>query len=104
MSERDSMPYTAPLFRRLRELDRPSVAFYIDGKPKTALAGDTVLTAMLNSVGVLRADAEGLHAGFCLMGACQDCWVDLEGGGRVRGCSTPVQAGMRLVTCSTERR
>jgi len=27
------------------------------------------------------------RAGFCLMGACQDCWVWMDDGGRVRACT-----------------
>jgi predicted molibdopterin-dependent oxidoreductase YjgC len=89
-----------PLFRRLKDGDRPPVAFFIDGEPRTALAGDTVLTAMLNSVSALRAESGSVRAGFCQMGACQDCWVEVEGGGRVRSCTTPVEEGMRLLSSS----
>jgi predicted molibdopterin-dependent oxidoreductase YjgC len=32
------------------------------------------------------------------MGACQDCWMDSADGPRLRACSTPLQAGMRLLT------
>jgi len=38
------------------------------------------------------------RAGFCLIGACQDCWVRTEAGARVRACSTPIAEGMRIVT------
>jgi predicted molibdopterin-dependent oxidoreductase YjgC len=38
------------------------------------------------------------RAGFCLIGACQDCWVRGEDGKRMRACSTRVEAGMRVVT------
>jgi len=33
-----------------------------------------------------------------LMGACQDCWVQLADGERLRACATPVQPGMDLRT------
>ena len=60
---------------RLGEADRPPVALLIDGQPAQALAGDTVLTALLTHVGTLRSAEFGpeRRAGFCLMGACQDC-------------------------------
>jgi hypothetical protein len=32
------------------------------------------------------------------MGACQDCWVWTEAGERLRACSTPVRAGMAVLT------
>ena len=63
-----------PRFVRLAERDRRQLAFRIDGRPATALDGDTVLTAML-TVGRDLREAEfhpGTRAGFCLMGACQD--------------------------------
>jgi aerobic-type carbon monoxide dehydrogenase small subunit (CoxS/CutS family) len=36
------------------------------------------------------------RAGFCLMGACQDCWVRLGDGRRVRACSTLLEAGQHI--------
>eukprot|EP01132_Coremiostelium_polycephalum_P016650 gene16650-20003_t len=36
------------------------------------------------------------RAGFCLMGACQDCWVRLEDGRRVRACSTLLEDGQAI--------
>jgi predicted molibdopterin-dependent oxidoreductase YjgC len=36
------------------------------------------------------------------MGACQDCWVALETGERLRACSTPLAPGMRIVTGARE--
>jgi hypothetical protein len=38
------------------------------------------------------------RAGFCLMGACQDCWMTTESGERLRACGTFIEEGMRLVT------
>jgi hypothetical protein len=80
------------------------VRFVLDGEMQSALAGDTVLTAMLASGHVLRTSEFGPEprAGFCLMGACQDCWVWQEEGSRVRACSTPVTEDMRLRTTPPE--
>lgn len=84
--------------QRLAETSRPAVSFTLDGAPLAALEGDSLLTAILAQDGYLRASefGDGLRAGFCLMGACQDCWVNLEGGGRVRACTTPIAEGMRV--------
>jgi predicted molibdopterin-dependent oxidoreductase YjgC len=85
--------------QRLAETDRPAVSFMLDGAPVAALVGDSLLTAILaQGGGYLRASefGDGLRAGFCLMGACQDCWVNVEGGGRVRACTTPIAEGMRV--------
>jgi NADH dehydrogenase/NADH:ubiquinone oxidoreductase subunit G len=87
-------------FVRLSETERPEITIHVDGKPVTALAGDTLLTALLVAGGQLR-DFEfgaGARAGFCLMGACQDCWVQVEGGGSVRACTSYVREGLRLTT------
>jgi len=84
--------------QRVAEMDRPAVSFMLDGAPADACVGDTLLTAILAQDGYLRASefGDGLRAGFCLMGACQDCWVIIEGGGRVRACTTPIEDGMRV--------
>lgn len=89
-----------PRFVRLAERERAPVEIRIDGRPAQALAGDTVLVALLTHGARVRDSefGDGPRAGFCLMGACQDCWVWTESGGRLRACSTPVQPGMALCT------
>jgi predicted molibdopterin-dependent oxidoreductase YjgC len=87
-------------FVRLAEREREPVLIKIDGQPVQALAGDTLLVALLTH-GLRVRDSEfggGARAGFCLMGACQDCWVWTEAGERLRACSTPVRAGMAVLT------
>jgi predicted molibdopterin-dependent oxidoreductase YjgC len=87
-------------FQRIAETGRPAVAITIDGAAVTALAGDTVATALLVHGHRLRDSefGDGPRAGFCLMGACQDCWVTLGNGRRVRACDTPVADGMAIDT------
>jgi predicted molibdopterin-dependent oxidoreductase YjgC len=89
----------APLFYRLIPRDAASVAFTIDGAPATAQAGDLLLTALLLNGAALRRFefGDGYRAGFCLMAACQDCWVTLADGRRLRSCTTLVQDGMAVV-------
>ena len=84
--------------QRVAETDRPAVTFVLDGAPAAAFAGDTLLTAVLTLGGHLRASefGDGPRAGFCLMGACQDCWVTIEGGGRVRACTTAIEECIRV--------
>lgn len=84
---------------RLRDTDRPPIALTLDGAPVAGLQGDTLLTALLaGGAGHLRASefGDGPRAGFCLMGACQDCWVSVEGLGRVRACATLARDGMKV--------
>ena len=84
----------------IAERERAAVAFMLDGRPAQALAGDTVLTAILVTQRRVRASefSGQPRAGFCLIGACQDCWVRTEAGARVRACSTPIADGMRILT------
>ena len=87
-------------FVRLAETARPSLRLMIDGTPATALAGDTLLVALLMHGRRVRTSefGDGTRAGFCLMGACQDCWVWDDAGQRLRACSTPVVEGMSVRT------
>lgn len=87
-------------FVRLAETDRPAVEVVIDGRSAEALEGDTLLTALLTSGLTLRRSEFGgiKRAGFCLMSACQDCWVWTRDGARLRACTTRVAAGLDIVT------
>lgn len=89
-----------PIFRRVEETQRQAVPFVLDGQNVTALKGDTVLTAVLIQAERLRQSEFGgrPRAGFCLIGACQDCWMQTEDGRRIRACTTYIEAGMRLCT------
>ncbi len=83
-----------PLLKRLTEHDRPAVPFTLDGQVASGLLGDTLLTAVLTQAEHLRGSdfSAQPRAGFCLMGACQDCWVRLGDGRRVRACATLLEA------------
>jgi predicted molibdopterin-dependent oxidoreductase YjgC len=89
-----------PLLHRVAETGRTTVRFTLDGEPASALAGDTVLTAVLTQAAQLRRNefSGAPRAGFCMMGACQDCWIATEQGERLRACSTFIAPGMALVT------
>jgi predicted molibdopterin-dependent oxidoreductase YjgC len=89
----------AGLFRRLVPRDGAPIPFTIDGAPVKAREGDLLLTAILLHRPALRRFefGESHRAGFCLMGACQDCWVSLADGRRLRACTTPVEPGMAIM-------
>ncbi len=91
-------------FARLEEMDRAPVRLIIDGQPVEALAGDSLMVAVLSNVGSLRESefGDGKRAGFCLMGACQDCWVWTADGDRLRACTTVVAEQMHIVTRQPE--
>ena len=89
-----------PLLHRVAESGRAAVPFTLDGQAASALEGDTVLTAVLTHCGQLRRNefSGEARAGFCMMGACQDCWVQAANGERFRACSTFIAAGMDVCT------
>ena len=74
-----------PRFVRLGETGRPAVTIFVDGAAVAAFVGDTLLVAVLTHSGKLRRSEFGgtARAGFCLMAACQDCWVWTEAGERL---------------------
>jgi D-hydroxyproline dehydrogenase subunit gamma len=87
-------------FVRVKPRSSAIVPIIIDGQPFEARAGDTVLTAVLLAGSKLRTFEFGgePRAGFCLMGACQDCWVATPDGRRLRACTTVVTAGLSITT------
>lgn len=83
---------------RLDEAERGRVRFTIDEEPVEGRDGDTLLAALLTlrpDLGSLAPDRRP-RAGFCLIGLCQDCWVRLEDGRRVRACTTALEPGMAV--------
>ena len=85
-------------FVRLAATRRKSISISLGDRRIDALEGDTLLTALLLARGYLRQSefGDGPRAGFCLMGACQDCWVSLADGRRLRACTTMAEDGMAL--------
>ena len=85
-----------------RVVERAGIKFnlVVDGRDFEVQTGDLLITAiLLNQKAVRRFEfADGYRAGFCLMAACQDCWVRLGDGRRVRACDTVAQPGMKVVT------
>ncbi|WP_201860602.1 (2Fe-2S)-binding protein [Microvirga soli] len=93
------------LLKRLSRHELPLVPFTLNGEACSGRAGDTVLTAILTQADRLRlSDFSGNpRAGFCQMGACQDCWVLTSSGARIRACSTALETGMDLQTITEPR-
>ncbi len=87
------------LFRRLASRNGAAIAFTIDSAAVEAREGDLLLTAiLLHRASVRRFEfGDAARAGFCLMAACQDCWVTLADGRHVRACSTLVEPGMAVI-------
>lgn len=85
--------------RRYRR-NAAEIAFTLNGELCHGRSGDTVLTAILTLDSRLRqTEFTGENrAGFCLIGACQDCVVMTDKGERLRACTTPLEAGMAFIT------
>lgn len=70
----------------------------VDGRPVTALPGQTVAAALL-AAGMLwwRRTPTGAPRGlFCGMGVCFDCLVTVDGLPDQRACMTPARPGMQV--------
>ncbi len=89
----------AGLFQRTVDHVAAEVPLTIDGEPVRAQQGDLLITAILLHRTALRRFefGTGSRAGFCWMAACQDCWVRLADGRRLRACSTLVEPGMAVL-------
>ncbi|KLK93012.1 hypothetical protein AA309_10540 [Microvirga vignae] len=93
------------LLKRLARQKLPPIAFTLNGQACSGRAGDTVLTALLTQVDCLRLSdfSHEPRAGFCQMGACQDCWILTAEGKRIRACNTVLEPGMNLRTIAEPR-
>lgn len=91
------------MFRRPIDLaERAPLAFVCDGRPLTGRVGDTVATALLVAGMAHRRDAgTGAPRGpYCLMGACQECRVTIDGVSDRRACRETLAEGMVIETRS----
>jgi predicted molibdopterin-dependent oxidoreductase YjgC len=95
------------MFARLPDVTAAAVAITIDGVAFAARDGDAVAAALLAAGTVVcrTTPVAGAPRGpFCMMGACFDCLVEVDGCPNVRSCMTRVAPGMRIVTRRAERR
>jgi D-hydroxyproline dehydrogenase subunit gamma len=95
------------MFARLLDVSTASVAITIDGAAFTARDGDTVAAALFAAgIDACRTTpVTGAARGpYCMMGACFDCLVEIDGRPNVQGCMTRVAPGMRIVTRRAEGR
>ena len=86
------------LFRKSRAPDDHPIAVIVNGKRLVAIAGESVVSALLTN-GIetfsLSLKSSAPRAPFCFMGACQDCTVRVNGRS-VLACQTLVEDGMRI--------
>jgi len=81
-------------------LDRTeSVTFSFDGKPVTALSGDTVGSALYAAGQRTFSRSFKYHRRrglMCCAGHCPNCLVAVDGAPGIRACTEPVREGMRV--------
>jgi predicted molibdopterin-dependent oxidoreductase YjgC len=78
-----------------------TVTITIDGREIEAREGEPVAAALLvNGIRVFRTMPKTGEArgGFCMVGRCSDCLMQVDGELNVRVCITPVKEGMRVET------
>ena len=87
-------------FVRVARWTSPTITISIDGEIVEVPRGQSIMASVLSFRTILRTQmvSGAPRAGFCLMGACQECWVWLDDGRRVRACTTMVDAGMAICT------
>jgi len=89
------------MFRRLHEPTHRAVAFTVDGRAAEAMAGDSVAAALLaNGVTQFRlSPVSGAPRGpYCMMGACFECLVTIDGAANRQACLVEIAPAMRVET------
>ena len=89
------------MFARLPDLPGTVVTFNLDGEACSAIAGESVAAALLAAgrLACRSTPVSGAPRGpFCLMGACQECLVEIDGRANQEACRVPVTAGMEVRT------
>jgi predicted molibdopterin-dependent oxidoreductase YjgC len=84
-----------------------TVTFDFEGRKLSARVGDTVAAALLASgVEVFRTTpvSQSPRAPWCMMGACFDCLLEIDGVPNRQGCQVTVAEGMTVVGQQGARR
>lgn len=97
----DTQTKPRPLFRPLAAAEGPQVALTFDDRPIQAPAGCTVAAALLSAgVSAFRTTPVSgeARAPFCMMGACFDCLVEIDGVANRQSCLITIEPGMKVRT------
>jgi predicted molibdopterin-dependent oxidoreductase YjgC len=91
----------ALMFTRTADVSSPKATVSVDGNEIEAREGDTVAAAML-AAGIVQfrtTPVSGAPRGpLCMMGACFECLVTIDGIGSRQACLTVVRPGMTIET------
>lgn len=87
-------------FHPLPSTKAPTVLIWVNDRPLTARAGWSVAAALLahgrREFGLSASDGRP-RGPWCMMGACFQCQVLIDGAAHRQACMTEVRAGMRVV-------
>ncbi|ATU72730.1 sarcosine oxidase alpha subunit [Gluconacetobacter sp. SXCC-1] len=88
-------------FRRIVAPAGPRITFTLDGRVLEARLGDSVAVAMMlagyPACGSLPPTGR-VRVPYCLMGACHECLVRVDGRSMHQACLLPVRTGMCIET------
>jgi predicted molibdopterin-dependent oxidoreductase YjgC len=89
--------------------DGPSqdITIYVNGEAVCARAGDTVAAALLGAGHRVTRTTPVSGAGrgpYCMMGACFECLVEIDGEPNRQACMVEVRDGMQVSAMSGARR
>ncbi len=94
-------------FARLPDGPSENITFQFNGEPVTARAGDTVAAALVAAGHTITRTTPVSGAGrgpYCMMGACFECLVEIDGVANRQGCMVEVQNGMQVSAMTGARR
>jgi len=87
------------MFRKLHDPGPAALTIFVDGRPVTAEAGESVAAVLLRQPeGWCRTTpvSQSRRAPYCMMGVCFECLVEVDEQGSVQSCLTSVRDGMRI--------
>ncbi len=87
------------MFKPLPHSTDASVPVVVNGAAVSVPAGSTAAAAMLlGGAGHTRSSALSgePRAPYCMMGACFECWMEIDGEANQQGCMVIVREGMRI--------
>ena len=95
------------MFRRLHDLDSQSVTIEFDGEPLKVGANETVAAAVLSTdAGYSRTTpvSGAARLPYCMMGACFECLMEIDGIPNRQACMVRVENGMKVRRQDGKRR
>lgn len=84
-------------FKRLDSTQPETLRFHFEGRSIAACPGESIASALLRAgEHALRHSARGRapHGAYCVMGACFECLVEIDGVGKRQACMTAVDDGL----------